>query len=170
DEVRNLRNSITSPLKQTADEIRKEFNAIGKDGSQSPTGALKPTDPKVESVVDAIHEKAGSAPKKSSTELAKEYGFKENDAEQPAAGAPVKAARPAASVVTSDVPGTELQVKRYLPKAAADAETAPVKAAKPKTTKPKAAKPAAEKASTAAAKPKAAKPAAAKPAAEKPAA
>ena len=28
DEVRNLRNSITAPLKKTSDEIRKEFNAM----------------------------------------------------------------------------------------------------------------------------------------------
>ncbi|KKB09449.1 Sec-independent protein translocase subunit TatA/TatB [Devosia chinhatensis] len=85
DEVRNLRSSITDPLRKTADEIRREFNAIGKDGQQSPTGALKPTDPKVESVADAIKEQAGMAPAKSSTELAGEYGFKPTAA-KPVAG------------------------------------------------------------------------------------
>ena len=30
DEVRNLRTSITAPLKKTADEIRKDFNAIDR--------------------------------------------------------------------------------------------------------------------------------------------
>ncbi len=116
DEVRNLRNSITDPLKKTADEIRKEFNAIGKDGQQSPTGALKPTDPKVESVADAIKEKAGMTPAKTSTELASDYGFKP----QAAKPAVKKAAKPKA--------------------AAAEKPAEPVKAARPKT----AAKPAAK--------------------------
>ncbi|NMA98411.1 MAG: twin-arginine translocase subunit TatB [Phyllobacteriaceae bacterium] len=164
DEVRNLRQSITSPLKQTADEIRKEFNAIGKDGSQSPTGALKPTDPNVESVVDAIHEKAGiAAPKRSNDALASEYGFKPSTppAAATAPAEPVKAVRAPRQTSTAKV---------------ADAEAKPVKAAKPKATTAKAAakpaegKPAAAAKPAAAKAPKAAKPAAAKAAAEKPAA
>ncbi|QQR40819.1 Sec-independent protein translocase protein TatB [Devosia rhizoryzae] len=99
DEVRNLRNSITAPLKQTADEIRREFNTMNKDGTQSPSGVIKPSDPKVESVADEIRAKAGMpAAPKSSTELAMEYGFKST--EKPAADlvpieklAPVKATR-----------------------------------------------------------------------------
>jgi sec-independent protein translocase protein TatB len=95
DEVRSLRNSITSPLKQTAEEIRREFNTMNKDGTQSPSGVIKPTDPKVESVTDEIRARAGMTPPKSSTELAAEYGFKA--AETPAAPAekpaPVKAVR-----------------------------------------------------------------------------
>lgn len=89
DEVRNLRTSITSPLKKTADEIRKEFNAIGSDGQPKPSGALKPTDPNTESVVEAIEKQAGMAPSaKTSTELAAEYGFVPGKADEP-----VKAAR-----------------------------------------------------------------------------
>ncbi|MFC3704434.1 Sec-independent protein translocase protein TatB [Devosia honganensis] len=61
DEVRNLRNSITSPLKQTADEIRREFNAMTPSGPK-PSGVIKPADPKAESVVDEIREKAGMPP------------------------------------------------------------------------------------------------------------
>ena len=124
DEVRNLRDSIANPLKQTADEIRKEFNSIGKDGQQKPSGALAPTDPKVESVADAIKEKVGMAPAKTSTELASEYGFKpkagpdKTKPEQPAAAPAAKA----------------------------------VKAAKPKEATAKAAKPAAAKPTTPAAK------------------
>ena len=137
DEVRSLRNSITSPLKKTADEIRKEFNTIGKDGQQSPSGALKPTDPKVESVADAIKEQAGMTPVKSSTELATDYGFKPTAAKPPASAK----ATPAGSK-------------------AAPAKSAPKKAAKPKT----AAKPKAEAAPKAVAAPK---PAEAKPAASK---
>lgn len=111
DEVRNLRSSIANPLKQTADEIRKEFNAIGKDGKQTPTGIIKPSDPKVESVADEIRAKAGMPPAaKSSTELAKEYGFKET--------------KPAAEMTAS---ATELEPI---------AKPAPVKAVRKRVTKP----------------------------------
>jgi sec-independent protein translocase protein TatB len=61
DEVRNLRNSITSPLKKTSDEIRREFNAMTPMGPK-PSGLLKPADPNAESVVDEIHAAAGLAP------------------------------------------------------------------------------------------------------------
>lgn len=112
DEVRNLRSSIANPLKQTADEIRKEFNAIGKDGKQTPTGVIKPSDPKVESVADEIRAKAGMPPAaKSSTELAKEYGFKETQ-------------KPATEMTAS---ATELEPI---------AKPAPVKAVRKRVTKP----------------------------------
>lgn len=126
DEVRNLRDSIANPLKQTADEIRKEFNAIGKDGQQKPSGALAPTDPKVESVADAIKEKAGMSPAKTGTELASEYGFKPKAApEQPAAAPAPKAVKPKAATAKAAKPAA----KRAVPAAKADA--APAAAAKP---------------------------------------
>ena len=59
DEVKNLRNAITQPLKQTSDAIRKEFNATNASGKVEPSGALKPADPKAESVVNEIHKAAG---------------------------------------------------------------------------------------------------------------
>ena len=122
DEVRNLRTSITSPLKQTADEIRKDFNSIGKDGKESPSGALKPTDPKEESVVEAIQQQAGMAPaKKSADEMAAEYGFTANKAE------PVKA--PARTSKAATAKGT-----------AGKASTAKPAAAKAATAKPTSAK------------------------------
>lgn len=116
DEVRNLRNSITSPLKQTADEIRREFNTMTPTGPQ-PSGALKPADPKAESVVNEIREKAGMAPaKKSSTEMAAEYGFK------PTAQEPVKAARPTSAKPKSEA--VEPAAKPAKPKTAAKPATA----------------------------------------------
>src|SRR3989337_799629 len=42
DEVRNLRPSITQPLKATTDAIRKEFNTTTAAGVTKPSGALKP--------------------------------------------------------------------------------------------------------------------------------
>ncbi len=62
DEIRDLRKSITEPLKQTAAEIRGEFNKPLTGGGVAPSGAIKPKDPKVESVVDEIHEKVGMSP------------------------------------------------------------------------------------------------------------
>jgi len=136
DEVRNLRNSITSPLKKTADEIRKDFNAMSATGKQEPTGAIKPSDPKVESVVDTLRDKAGMEPaKKSNDELAGEYGFK------PATpvGQPVKAAQvtpkpavaaPTSPVTSADLPAVEPVVEKApekvtVRKGAAKRETLP---------------------------------------------
>ncbi|HEY9012165.1 MAG TPA: Sec-independent protein translocase protein TatB, partial [Devosia sp.] len=59
DEVKNLRASIAAPLKATTDAIRKEFNTTTSSGQVQPSGALKPADPKAESVVDEIHAAAG---------------------------------------------------------------------------------------------------------------
>ena len=144
DEVRNLRTSITSPLKKTADEIRKEFNAIGSDGQPKPSGALKPTDPNTESVVEAIEKQAGMAPApKTSTELAAEYGFADTSKT-----GPVKAARTPSK-----------------PPSYADTETAKAAAAKAGTTKPAkttAARTPAARSKTAAAKPAGTKSAGAK--------
>ena len=61
DEVRNLRNSITGPLKKTSEEIRREFNTMAPTGAK-PSGVIKPADPKVESVVDEIRAQAGMPP------------------------------------------------------------------------------------------------------------
>jgi len=62
DQITDLRKSITEPLKQTASEIRNEFNKPLAGGGVAPSGAIKPKDPKVESVVDEIHEKVGMTP------------------------------------------------------------------------------------------------------------
>ena len=59
DQITDLRRSITEPLKQTATQIRDEFNKPLAGGGVAPSGAIKPKDPKVESVVDEIHEKVG---------------------------------------------------------------------------------------------------------------
>lgn len=61
-EIANLRNSVTAPLKATADAIRKEFNTITPTGEVKPSGVIAPVDPKAESVVDEIKAAAGLAP------------------------------------------------------------------------------------------------------------
>lgn len=118
DEVRNLRNSITAPLKKTTEEIRKEFNAMTPTGPQ-PSGIIKPADPKAESVVDEIRAAAGMTPPRTADQVAAEAGFKpagpapvtpKTTITAPAkkAGpkkAPVKAAAaPTRPVVTTDLP------------------------------------------------------------------
>jgi len=69
DEVRNLRNSITAPLKKTSDEIRREFNAMTPTGPK-PSGLIKPADPQAESVVDEIKAAAGMTPSKTPEQIA----------------------------------------------------------------------------------------------------
>jgi sec-independent protein translocase protein TatB len=61
-EITNLRNSVTAPLKATADAIRKEFNATTASGTVVPSGAIKPADPTAQSVVDEIKAQAGMTP------------------------------------------------------------------------------------------------------------
>ncbi len=144
DEVRNLRNSITAPLKKTTDEIRKEFNAMTPTGPQ-PSGIIKPADPKAESVVDEIKAAAGMAPAKTADQVAAEAGFK------PAGPAPVapkttvvkaaKAPAKAKAAPTSPVVTTDLAPIEAVP---APAEYVPVDVTarkKPRTPKVVAAKP-----------------------------
>jgi sec-independent protein translocase protein TatB len=109
DEVRNLRNSITSPLKKTADEIRRDFNTMTPTGPK-PSGAIKPADPKAESVVDELRSAAGMpAAPKSNDELAADYGFKAGQgASEPVKAAPVKAPKPAKPAPTAPVMTTDL--------------------------------------------------------------
>lgn len=60
DQITDLRRSLTEPLRQTSAEIAREFNAMTSTGVQ-PSGAIKPEDPKVESVYSAINSAAGGA-------------------------------------------------------------------------------------------------------------
>lgn len=146
DEVRNLRNSITAPLKKTSDEIRREFNTMTPTGAK-PSGIIKPADPKAESVVDEIKAAAGMAPAKTADQVAAEAGLKPagpaptaSKATVPAATkkAPVKAkAAPTRPVITTELPALDA--------VPAPAESQPVAAAKParkpRTPKVVAAKP-----------------------------
>jgi sec-independent protein translocase protein TatB len=146
DEVRNLRNSITAPLKKTSDEIRREFNAMTPSGPK-PSGMLKPTDPKSESVVDAIKTQAGLTPAKTADEVAAEAGFKppgpapkQSTATVAARKAPVKAAtKPKAPARAKPAPTRPVVTTDLAPIEAvpAPAEAQPVAkpARKPRTPK-----------------------------------
>lgn len=100
-EVRNLRSSITAPLKATTDAIRKEFNTTTASGTVQPSGALKPADPKAESVVNEIHAAAGIKPEPLplTPKAAMERAVREKLAENEAAAA---AAAPAAAAITPE--------------------------------------------------------------------
>ena len=149
DEVRNLRNSITSPLKKTAEEIRKEFNTMTPTGPQ-PSGAIKPADPKAESVVDELRSAAGMPPaKKTNDELASDYGFKGSE---PVKAAQVTAAKsvtaaPTAPVTSSELPPVEATKVAPAKKPVAAKKTAAV--AKPAARKASAKKTAAPDAASA---------------------
>lgn len=62
DQLTELRRSITEPLRQTSDEILREFNRQTDTGFE-PTGIVKPSDPKVESVYDQIAATSGLPPR-----------------------------------------------------------------------------------------------------------
>lgn len=62
DQLTDLRRSITEPIKQTAQEITREFNRVTEAGAVEPSGAIAPKDPSSESVVAEIHEKLGMTP------------------------------------------------------------------------------------------------------------
>jgi sec-independent protein translocase protein TatB len=188
-EIANLRNSVTAPLKATADAIRKEFNTTTATGEVQPSGAIKPADPKVESVVDEIKAAAGMAPaamvplKGPANPLTPEAAARFKAAEAEAA----KAAATAESPAPPETKPARVRAAR-VPKVAAPEASTPVAvtdippAKKPRTTKsiespapveaiapkPRARKAAATAAAPAEAAPK--KPATRKPAAKKPAA
>lgn len=117
-EITNLRQSVTQPLKATADAIRKEFNTTTATGEVRPSGAIKPADPKVESVVDEIKAAAGIATPAAAAPVMTPIT---QPAEAPKA--PVKAARPA-------------KIKAPSESKVATAEIAPAKKAAPKARKP----------------------------------
>jgi len=93
-------------------------------GKQQPSGAIKPSDPKVESVVDTLRDKAGMEPvKKSNDELAGDYGFKSKTPEAKPVKAALMTPKSAAAAPTSPVVSAEL------PPVEGPAETAPKKVA-----------------------------------------
>jgi sec-independent protein translocase protein TatB len=145
DEVKNLRTAITQPLKETTDAIRREFNTVTPSGTVQPSGALKPADPKGESVVAEIHEAAGlPAPAKP----AKTGPVKAvvPPKARPAPSAPVASAElPAPSDVAAPAPDKPKPARR--PRKTKPVESpAPVEAIAPDGAKPKRARKAAKKA------------------------
>jgi sec-independent protein translocase protein TatB len=135
DEVRNLRNSITAPLKKTSEEIRREFNTMTPTGPK-PSGVIKPTDPKVESVVDEIRAKAGMT-EPAPAVAAPAAGETPLEVQPPAETPPVKKPVKAEPSPTRPVVTTELPALDAVP-APAESQPidmdAPVK--KPRTRKP----------------------------------
>jgi len=137
DEVRNLRNSITAPLKKTTDEIRREFNAMTPTGVK-PTGVIKPADPKVESVTEEIRAAAGMPPAVAKPVASAAVPAAETPVvAEPAKKAPVKAkaapTRPVISIELQPLQETAPVVSEpVLPPAVIE----PVAAKKPAARKP----------------------------------
>ena len=154
DQITDLRKSITEPLKQTATDIRKEFNKPLAGGGVEPSGAIKPKDPKVESVVDEIHEKVGMSPPAASAAAqpaAKEASAKDTPKPAPATASAVPVENPAPPEATA--PPVKKPRAPRKPKAATTGEAAPAAAdlldgvppiKTPKPRKPRAAKPKSE--------------------------
>ena len=157
DQITDLRRSITEPLKQTATEIRKEFNKPLAGGGVEPSGIIKPKDPKAESVVAEIHEKVGMTPPSTGPAPQPYTPFTKEAQEKYRESWSKPAAAEAASAVESPAPPeVTVPVKKprapRKPKPEAVAETPPptdlldgvppIKTPKPR--KPRAAKPKSE--------------------------
>jgi sec-independent protein translocase protein TatB len=139
DQITDLRRSITEPLKQTAQEITKEFNKITEAGSVEPSGVIAPKDPSAESVVAEIHEKVGMSPVEAGPLAAPVMtGKTSKPATAVESPAPVEAIAPVAKPKTARKPRAKAPAK-----AAAAAAPQPVKAT-PKPKKAAAAAPALE--------------------------
>lgn len=59
DQITDLRRSLTEPLRQTSEEIAREFNRITPAGTVEPTGIVQPLDPSKESVYETIAATSG---------------------------------------------------------------------------------------------------------------
>ncbi|RYE07811.1 MAG: twin-arginine translocase subunit TatB [Hyphomicrobiales bacterium] len=131
EKVTDIRRSITEPLKQTAAEITREFNKPLAGGGVEPSGAIKPKDPKVESVVDEIHAAVGMTPPA-------------KPAETPAPAAiakPVESPAPAEAIAPAATPAPKPRAKKAAPAPLLDGEPEVKKPAAPR--KPRAKKAAA---------------------------
>lgn len=155
DQITDLRRSITEPLKQTAQEITREFNRTTESGSVVPSGAIAPKDPAAESVVAEIHEKTGMSPAEPGSIAPPVPAMAARAGEPPAAvesPAPVEAIAPAkpkaprkprarkAPAAAAAEPVQKV-AETPAPKPAAAAPAKPKKPAaprKPRTPKPKA--------------------------------
>ena len=148
DQITDLRRSLTEPLRQTTEEIAREFNRQTPSGVE-PSGIMKPLDPKVESVYDQIKATSSAA----ATEIAP-AAFVEPATPKPRR-ASKKAAEPAV-IVAAPKPRKTSAPKAVTPTVAATPAPAKVYRAKPVVTK------SAQAAVPASAKPTAKKPAPAK--------
>ena len=140
DQITDLRRSITEPLKQTAQEITREFNRTTESGSVVPSGAIAPKDPAAESVVAEIHEKTAMAARAGEPPAAVESPA---PVEAIAAAKPKAPRKPRARKAPAAAAAEPVQKVAETPasKPAAAAPAKPKKPAaprKPRTPKPKA--------------------------------
>lgn len=145
DQITELRRSITEPLRQTSDEILREFNRQTDNGFE-PSGIVKPTDPKVESVYDQIAATSGLPPKDASSAIAESEPLPGPAEAAPAASKP---RRPRKVKVEAEAATPEVKPARRTARKTDIAETAPapapVEASVPAAPATTAAKPAARK-------------------------
>lgn len=147
DQITDLRRSLTEPLRQTTEEIAREFNRQTPSGVE-PSGIMKPLDPKVESVYDQIKATSGAAAPEIAPVTPKPRRASKNTAEPAvivAAAKPRKTSAPKAVAPTVAAPA---KLNRAKPAATKSAQ-----AAVPASTKATAKKPATAKVVAAAAPP-----------------
>ena len=143
DQITDLKRSLTEPLRQTSEEIAREFNKVTATGVE-PTGIIKPADPAVESVYDQIAANAGvpataaeaEVPSSASAPVMKPLAAEPSPA--PAEAAPLSPAETAAPVkrrrTAKPKVGGEAVVPKSAPVKTNTAKSRPAKAASAKTT------------------------------------
>lgn len=134
EEFREARKAISDPLKQTSDDISREFNAI-RDGKVEPSGKLKPADPDAESVVDEIHQRAGLPPPAKPNEAAAAAALSAGTASQASAARPGPTAPPTPVAPAPAASKTQPAAGGAKPAAKASSTTAPAKKARTGGTK-----------------------------------
>jgi len=160
DQITDLRRSLTEPLRQTSEEIAREFNRQTPTGVE-PSGVMKPLDPKVESVYDQIAATSGVTPTEVAAPAVVPSMPKPRRVAKPKPTEPVTAAsaalpakkpaarKPAAAKSAAVAAPAKPAAKKPAAAKSAAAEAAPatVKATSPKAQAPKApAKPRTKKA------------------------
>ena len=149
DQITDLRRSLTEPLRQTTEEIAREFNRQTPSGVE-PSGIMKPLDPKVESDYDQIKATStAAAAEVVPPAIAEPAPPKPRRSTKKAAEPAVAAAKPRKASAPKAV-AAPAKINRAKPAVTKSAQAAVAAPAKPTAKKPAAAKVAAAAAAPAA--------------------
>lgn len=140
DQITDLRRSLTEPLRQTSEEIRREFNKVTTTGVE-PSGAILPS-PGSDNVYDQITANAGVTPAATPEEsaAAEPLPFMPPPVMKPLAAAEPSPAPPEATVPLAAASEASPKPKRA-PRAKVAAAPKPEQAAAPKASTARTARP-----------------------------
>lgn len=142
DDVKDIKNSITQPLKETQRSIQSEFNKITPTGVEPSENAIKPKDPNAQSVYDEIKsatKSPGAPTPPPQISPAKPEAKPKRTARKPASSKSA-AAKSAAAAKTKPAAGKSRTAARGTGKTTRAKPTTAKPSAKPATRKPRAKK------------------------------